>query len=244
MNKFLKAEFYRSIRSGLFFPILVFFGLFPWVTTALNASLMEEKDLFSILFLHSQGGGIVFWYLVISLMLGNAYQDRTYYYEIIDGANTHKIILSRLVVYNTFTTAILIIPAIIVFSIIGATTGLGDMESPWVAAILGSVIILNLNNLTVLITMIIRRMLGGAVLLLTLNMFSVTIYELLSYEENSKVQEFVAKLLGYLPQIQIFTFVQPEYSVKYICEVIGSFIVMLVLFYSLTYISYKKKNFR
>ena len=52
------------------------------------------------------------------------------------------------------------------------------------------------------------------------------------------------KIFGVFPQVQILNLAQLEYTNEYIASVIGSFIVIFALMYTLTYISYKKKNFR
>lgn len=245
MTKLIKAEFYRVTHSGIFLKIFILVGLFPLVLPFTATADMEEINLHSILLIYAQMGGLVMSELVgimLSAMISNMYQNRTYYYEIMDGANTHHIILSKLIVYNCISTAVLIIPAIITFAIAGKCYPIGDLKQLWLTVILGSVIILNFTCLTIFISMLIRHSLGGPILVYTIGMLPTFVYMLFS--ELSDKYKWVTDILSYIPQTQIMEFVKPEYETDFIVKVIGGFVVIFITLYALTYVSYKKKNFK
>ncbi len=248
MNKLIKAEFYRSLRSGMYFPIFVICGIFALLFPLLMGETDPEMDnLYYHLMNYSQGSGIMivaYVGIILSAMIGNMYQNRTYYYEIMNGSNTHHIILSKLAVYNTYSFAVLILPAVIVFAVIGSKTGTGGMENPWLAAILGAVIITNIICFTVFVTMLIRHVIAGAILMYTYSMGVTMVYMFVSDEALCDNAETMEKIFSVFPQVQILNLAQLEYTNEYIATVIGSFIVTFALMYTLTYISYRKKNFR
>ncbi len=248
MNKLIKAEYYRSLRSGIYFPIFVICGIFALLFPSLMGEVDPEMDnLFYHLMNYSQGSGIMivaYAGIIISAMIGNMYQNRTYYYEIMNGSDTHHIILSKLAVYGSYSLVVLIIPAIIYHSIIGADKGTGGMESPWLAAVLGTIIILNIIFFTVFVSMLIRHVIAGAILMYTYSMGITMVYMFVSDEALCDNVETMEKIFGVFPQVQILNLAQLEYTNEYIASVIGSFIVIFALMYTLTYISYKKKNFR
>ncbi len=245
MTKLIKAEFYRVTHSGIFLKVFILVGLFPLALPFTAMADMEEVNLHSILLIYAQMGGIVMSELVgimLSAMISNMYQNRTYYYEIMDGANTHHIILSKLIVYNCISTAVLIIPAIITFAITGNCYPIGDLKQLWLTVILGIIIILNFTCFTIFITMLIRHSLGGPILVYTLGTLPTFVYMLLS--ELSDKYKWVTDILSYIPQTQLMEFVKPEYETNFIVKVIGGFVVCFAVLYTLTYISHKKKNFK
>lgn len=245
MSKLIKAEFYRVSHSGIFLKIFILVGLFPLVLPFTATADMEEINLHSILLIYAEMGGIVMSELVgimLSAMISNMYQNRTYYYEIMDGANTHHTILSKLIVYSCISTVVLIIPAIITFVIAGNCYPIGDLKQLWLTVILGVVIILNFTCFTIFISMLIRHSLGGPILVYTLGMLPTFVYMLLS--ELSDKYKWVTDILSYIPQTQIMEFVKPEYETDFIVKVIGGFVVCFAVLYALTYASYKKKNFK
>ena len=64
MNKLIKAEFYRSMRSGIFLPIYALMSLFTIYMTFLtyrDSSLVDGDgyELFAFLASYSEGGVMV-----------------------------------------------------------------------------------------------------------------------------------------------------------------------------------------
>lgn len=248
MSKLIKAEFYRSVRSGIFFIIFCIFGLLPTVMPFLSLADMEQKNLYQFLLYYSEGGGIMitgYFGIVVSAMISNLYYNRTYYYEIMDGANTHHIIFSKLIVYNVFSAAVLIIPPVIVYSIVGNKYGIGEMNELWLTVLLGIIIILNISCINVFISMLIRHILAAPILIYTLSMLPLFAYMMIiETADMTGVSKYIVKAMRCMPTIQITEFVKADYSTGFVAMVIGSFVVFFVGLYTLTYISYRKKNFR
>lgn len=245
MTKLIKAEFYRVSHSGIFLKVFIVFGLLPLSMPFVSIPDMDEVNMLYILLAYAQGGGFLisgYVGIVLSAMISNMYQNRTYYYEIMNGANTHHVILSKLIVYNCITAAVLIIPAIITFAIMGNNYPLGDLKQLWLTVILGIVIILNFTCFTVFLSMLIRHILGGPVLVYTVSMLPTIVYFTVS--EVTDKYKWVTDILSYIPQTQIMEFVKPEYETDFIAKVIGGFVVCFAVLYALTYASYKKKNFK
>lgn len=248
MNKLIKAEYYRSMRSGIYFPIFVIFGLGSLFMPSLMGGLEGDMDnLYFHLMNYSQGAGLMlvsYVCIVMAAMLGNMYQNRTYYYEIMNGESTHNIILSKLAVYGSYAFAVLIVPAVIYHVIIGVDRGTGGMKSPWLAAVLGTVIMLNVAFFTVFLAMLVRHLVAGVIVMYTYSMGVTMGYMMFTEMGAPEANEKIERIFNLFPQVQILNLAQLEYKREYIVSVIGSLIVTFALMYTLTYISYKRKNFR
>ncbi len=246
MNKLIKAEFYRTTHSGVYFMIFLIVGIFSIVCPFIFTEELSERNLYSYLTNFSAVSGMMlvdFMGIIMSVMLGNMYQNRTYYYEIMSGAKTHRIILSKLTVYNALSFAVVLLPAVAVFGIITAKTGTGGMETPWLTAILATVIILNITCFNVLLTMLIRHMIIGAIAIYSYSMLVTICYMIFSEGIGSKVPKIAERILNFFPQVQIFNIAQLKYSPEFIFYVIASFIVTFAVLYILVYLSYKRKKF-
>ena len=245
MNKLIKAEFYRVSHSGIFLKIFIIMGLFPLLMVFVSLSDLDEINMFSVLTTYSQGGGFLisgYVGIILSAMISNMYQNRTYYYEIMDGASTHHIILSKIIVYDIISAAVLIIPTILTFIVMGNSYPMGGLEEIGTTVFLGILIIMNIVNCTIFITMLIRHILGGPVLNYTLGIFPMMIY--LTLPQLIDNHKKITDVLSFLPYTQITEFVKPEYENSFIFKVVGTFVVCFAVLYALTYASYKKKNFK
>ncbi|MGN0633713.1 MAG: hypothetical protein ACI4JW_07565 [Oscillospiraceae bacterium] len=244
MNKLIKSEIYRLTRSGIYFPLYVIITALIFPVSMLFPDELPMKNMMGYITYFAQtSGGMVLTYsmLFVAGMLGNMYSNRTYYYEIMDGQSTHKIIFSKLIVYNAMELGLFLVPACAVFAGIGMNLGFGDTKQLWLTVILGIFILLNITTTAVLITMLIRNLIGGVILNFTLFGFISMFYMVFVDIFPSKAIE---KIFSVFPLIQLTSLVQTEYTTKYIVTVIASFAVTFILLYSLTYLSYKRKNFR
>ena len=251
MNKLIKAEFYRSLRSGIYLPIYALMSLFMVYMTFLTygESAVVDGDgyeLLAFLASYSESGVMVLGEVVsiiISFMIGKLYSDRFHYYEIMDGANTHHIILSKLIVYNIYSFVIIVIPAAVSYTAVAVSYGTGGMEKPWLPILLLTIIISNATSMILLLSMIIRRAIIGAVVSYTYSMMVIILYLFYDAEISGVRNKFTGFLLEIFPCVQITKLCFDYTSSDYIIKVVASFIVTIVL-YTLTYISHKRKNFR
>ena len=252
MNKLIKAEFYRSMRSGIFLPIYALMSLFTIYTTFLmyrDSSVVDGDgyELVAFLASYSEGGVIVLGEvisIIISLMIGKLYSDRFHYYEIMDGANTHHIILSKLIVYNIYSLVIVVVPVAVSYTAIAVNYGTGGIEKPWLPILILAIIIMNATSLVLLISMIIRRAIIGTVISYCYSMIIIMLYLFYDAEITGVRNKIAGFLFDTSPCIQITKLGYDYTSAKYIAMVAGSFVVTVSLLYTLTYISHRRKNFR
>ena len=177
-------------------------------------------------------------------MIGKLYSDRFHYYEIMDGANTHHIILSKLIVYNIYSLVIVVVPAAVSYTAVAVNYGTGGIEKPWLPILLLTIIIMNATSLVLLLSMIIRRAIIGAVISYCYAMIIIMLYMFYDAEITGVSNKFTGFLFDTSPYIQITKLGYDYTSAEYIAMVAGSFVVTVSLLYTLTYISHRRKNFR
>lgn len=251
MNKLIKAEFYRSMRSGIFLPIYVLMSLFTiymtFLTYKAGVDCEDGTELFWFLASYSETGAMVLSEvigIIISLMIGKLYSDRFHYYEIMDGANTHHIILSKLIVYNIYSLVIVVVPAAVSYTAVAVNYGTGGIEKPWIPILLLTIIVIHATSLVLLISMIIRRAIIGVVISYCYAMITMMLYMFYDAEITGTRNKIAGFLFDTSPYIQITKLGYDYTSAKYIAMVAGSFVVTVSLLYTLTYISHRRKNFR
>ncbi len=251
MCKLIKAEFYRMTHSGIYFFLLLLVSTFPILFSITSLYNIENESLLAYVSIYCEAAGFMipaFLGVIISATLCNMYQNRIYYYELMNGENTHKIILSKLAVYNIISIVFVIIPAIIFIAVLGADAPAGSMENVGLTIFLGCIAVFNVTCTTIFISMIVRHILGASMLFYMFNMGIMTVSTFtieIAYDGDvSKTIKTINKILEFFPSIQLTKLAQPEYSDSFILKVILGFVVTFTALYSLTYISYKKKNFR
>ena len=251
MNKLIKAEFYRSMCSGIFLPIYVLMSLFTiymtFLTYKAGVDCEDGTELFWFLASYSETGAKVLSEvigIIISLMIGKLYSDRFHYYEIMDGANTHHIILSKLIVYNIYSLVIVVVPAAVSYTAVAVNYGTGGIEKPWIPILLLTIIVIHATSLVLLISMIIRRAIIGVVISYCYAMITMMLYMFYDAEITGTRNKIAGFLFDTSPYIQITKLGYDYTSAKYIAMVAGSFVVTVSLLYTLTYISHRRKNFR
>ena len=116
LPRLIKAEFFRSTRSGIYFVLLVLAGLASAISILINGNT-GRVDFGQTLgeAVASFGGStsmevIILISLMISIIVGNIYMHRMYYYEIMDGAGVHPIILSKLISAYALTGICVVVP--------------------------------------------------------------------------------------------------------------------------------------
>lgn len=219
MCKLIKAEFYRLTRSGIFFIILILGSIIPILVPLINMNMIETESLFAYVSIYCETASFfvsAFLGVIISATLCNMYQNRTYYYEIMNGESTHKIILSKLAVYNILSVVLTIIPAIVFLAVLGADVPVGPMENVGLTIFLGCITVFNVTCTTIYISMLIRHILGAPMLFYMSNMLIMTVSMFtieMDYDgESSKSIKTINKVLEFFPSIQITKLAQPEYS--------------------------------
>lgn len=245
MGKQVKAEWFRMRNSGYNFYyfgiILIFMSLYPFSNNwgNINQPLPVSVRAFS-----QQGIALFFLVAILVVVLfGNRYQNRTYYYEIMSGVNIHIIIVSKIITYSIYVFLMFVIPNVILYTVITIRNGLGECNSPGTILFLFCIIALRFVVEAVLLTMIVRRVFSTCVILFAVCMGSRGLL-LIAGSLIEASNEVSLKLLDWSVYSQIAKLYQPEYSVSFMIAVVGSFAIEVALLYVLTLVSYRRKKFR
>lgn len=248
MNKHIKAEFYRISRGTIFFRMFVFMAL----ALAVLGYVIQEDFTSNTLDLTLMGCSELFMFVpmvlvtLASVIVSRNYFNRTYYYEIMDGTNTHTIIMSKLAVYGSMAF-IYIVPVVTIAVVIGARNGLGTFEKPLLHAAAFIVITLHLFLRATLISMLIRHIVGGALvsyMLTCVEFVFIMVNGLISGNDIEDSLESTGSVLNnWLPTSQCSMVMMPKLDSGLIIGIFGSFAAMLAVFYTAVYFSHKNKKF-
>ncbi len=246
MNKHLRAEWFRLVHSGRYFPLFLFISvLMPGVPFLTNPDFAEKNFLENLVSftetLPMLIGAVTC--TMIAVLLGNLYSNRTAYYEIMDGAGPAKIIFGKLLVYCPFALLLTALQFGIFFTCIGIKNGKGEMESPALCALLAAIVLLHLFSATVMMSLLAQHMLGTAIPYARFLILEQLV-ALFLLEANPDKTESIHKILDWLPSVQLQRLAQPSYSTLFILQVIASFVIEFAILYAITYTVYRKKRIR
>lgn len=246
MNKLIKAEWYRLTHSGSYFKFL----MFTCIASSLLNLLMEvellEKPLFDNIVAMGQIFSMFMPMLIgttIAAALSNAFQNRTTFYEVMDGSSISAIIGSKLVVYGATVCVIFGAAAGSYFSYIGFANGLGETKEPVIFALLFFIISLRIVLSSVLTTLWARKMVVAVCI-------PYVRYEMLEgflpiiLMECFPSSEKLADVLSIFPVVQFGNLATPTYETDFIVMVVVSALVELTALFIIVYMGYKKKKFR
>lgn len=245
MIKQIKAEWFRMRTSGYNFyylgVLLIFMSLYLISDSGenLNQPLVVSLQTFS-----RQGVAVMLLMSIMVIVLfGNKYQNRTYYYEIMNGTCTHKIIISKIVTYIFYVLLMFVVPNVIMCTIIGIMNGTGECGNFVPMVVIFCIITVRFVTEAVLATMIVRRMLPACIIMFLVSLIGIAV-PLIAGEWLEASNDVLSKLLDCSVHVQILKLCQPEYSVSFIITVIVSFLMETAVLYGLAWGSYKRKNFR
>lgn len=246
MGRLMKTELFRMSNSGknmVSFAIVLillcfypFSGQWEYLDAPLAISLVYFwKNVYVFLLIAG---------FFVAILLASQYQSRLYYYEVMNGENTHKIILSKLVIYIGYIVLFFIIPNLILYITLAVRNGLGGYENIIMSVGLFGVTTFRMITRAVLLTMIIRRLIPVLGILYISFMLEQAIILIIEgiFDTSHKLWKVI---FNFFISQQVNNFYQPmEYAGEFVVTVIVSFIMEAVLLYGLTWYSYKKKNFR
>ena len=245
MNKNIKAELFRLTHSGSIFRIYIVCGLLTAVLPVVILPDSMNQDLLTTVAEISEQLCMYIPLLIgtlIGIMASKYYHCRLYYYEIMDGAGIHRIILSKMAVYGIVSLAV-IIPSLVIFAIAGVRGGVGEMKSPLLFGLIYAVIVFHIVIKITLYSMLIRNLIGGSLIAYALAIVEIMGFSLITELELMKTAT-ANRLFQWVPSIQLMLIPQAEYSADYIIAVFGSLILGTAVLYSLVYTIYKKRLFR
>lgn len=248
----IKAEWYKLLHTGILKYFIVLCFIFP--VTIMMADLNWYKmTLSENIFLFAQNTVMMmpmFLSLAISVPIGLSYQSRTAYYEIMDGRKTCEIIFSKVILYTLIFVAGITVTCGAYFGILGAINGLGNLSDIPLRFMFVEIIIIRICTVSVLISMLIKHIIGLAVsilrfmildnllLMLTtpINAYSDSGSDLTAITAQSSSNWFIS---GQMTKI-----LSADIDSKLIIAIFITFIIEFAIWYVLTYISYKHKKFK
>ena len=247
LPRLIRAEIFRSMRSGIYFVLLALAGLASAISILINGNTVRV-DFGQTLgeAVASFGGStsmqvIILISLMISIIVGNIYMHRMYYYEIMDGAGVHSIILSKLISAYALTGICVVLPMGAVFAAMYIKNGAGDVKNFGLFCVLALVVVLNSVTFMTLFTMLLKNMILGVVCSYFLIMFQAFIEMMVMNMKNRELSEAIVYLF---PMFQLSGLASMEYTGKFTAEVLISFAAVFIVMYALVWFTYKKKLFR
>ncbi len=246
MGKQIKAEWFRIMHSGNNFWAFSLVSLIACFYPFSGRWEVLDESLSACLALFLKSAYIMFFLivLVVVALFVNRYQNRTYYYEIMNGTNIHNVIFSKLVAYGFYVELVFMIPNLILYTIVATRNGLGGYENIGMLLFLFNVILLRVVVEAVLLTMIFRRMVPSLAVWFFCFISSLMAIIIVDSLDEGKMM-MLRWVTGCCPVQQVMRLYEPiAYTGGFIGVVIGSFLVEAIVLYGFTWWNYKRKNFR
>ncbi|MGN0537079.1 MAG: hypothetical protein ACI4M3_03765 [Acutalibacteraceae bacterium] len=249
MIRLIKAEWYRLVHTGVLKYLILICFLFPVMAmmTDLNwykMTLSENMALFA------QNAIIMmplFLGIAISISIGQCYQNKMAYYEIMDGRKTHEIILSKVILYNVIFVIGITVTCGVYFSTLGIINGVGDFSNIPLRFILVEITIIHVCTVSVLIYMLIKHIIGLVIVMLRF-MFLDCMMVTLMTGINSSADSSLAAInstnsTDWFVSGQMIKILSGDIDSKLILIVFATLIIEIAFWHILTHISYKHKMF-
>lgn len=228
MSDLIKAEVYRLRRSSGFYVVgLCLLGIITSFFNCSSSGITRQNVI------AAAPMGMVFVQMVIGIAIGRHYQNRTAYYEIMDGASSSQRILSRICVYVPLMTVLYFIPISVILMFCDGGAELVKFLSLFL------IIFLRLLFFTICICIIFKTV-EGAVLPYVRFMTEMLILMLLTDEEFGLSLDKVFSIMDWLPSFQCSSLSGGIDDTLIVKIIVGS-LVEAVVMYALAYISNRKK---
>lgn len=236
MRNYIKAEFYRITRGR---SVISWIGYIAADLLLIFATFIHDLSAPTYQTVASAFPMISAIISIIpGVMIGKHYGDRTAYYEIMDGADIHKLIWYRLIVYVSVLTAGYFIPVSIVMLFFERNI------STFIAIGLLYLIFLRMLFLVIGITMMFKTKEGAVIPYFF--MMAETMAAMLALDSNEDdlyitMTEGITSLFGWFSATEC-TLISNGLPFNTISvKIIIGFIAEAALMYGLAYISYKRK---
>lgn len=230
MNNLIKAEFFRLRHSNRLLFNIIGLCIIGIGTSFLNDFLDINRQNFAA------GGapmGMVFSLMGIGFAIGLHYQNRTAFYEVMDGVSAHKTILSRMCVYIPIMICSYFIP---VSAVLMIKDGGSDIA---LFLLMLLIIFLRLTIFTICGCLIFKSGEGG-ILPFARFIAEMLPVMLMSQEELDISSEKILSVLNWLPIFQVYS-LAGEIDGTLIMKVIVGFVVEVAVMYALAHTSHRKK---
>ncbi|MDO5559732.1 MAG: hypothetical protein Q4F95_09055 [Oscillospiraceae bacterium] len=226
MTDLIKAEWFRLRHSGSMFKLLTAAFLTGVLFSFVNGILCFDRASLSA----GSPTGMMFVSIAASAAIGTHYQNRTAYYEIMDGRSDHAIILSRLAVYSSYATVFYFVPVSVLLMIFD-----GGAESAKFLILL-YFILLRLLLFCICLVLIFKNA-AGFVLIFPRIIIEVL---LLNMVTDPTFLTGILPVLKWLPLCQC-QYIGSSQGGEITAKVIIGFIIEAAVMYTVAYTSYKKK---
>lgn len=251
MNRLIKSELYRIRHSNGIFRWIIAVCLLTVIIPMLSdlnfykKTMMENWKLFS-------GAGIIFIPVLISIIIclsiGVSYQNKTSYYEIIEGHSEISIILSKLIVYvSLFTFGVMAVIGLYLGSM-GAINGIGKVIDKFpLRIVLFIIIIIHVTVVSVLMSLLVRNIAAPVLGFLRFEFFegilTAILPSILTTLMNANT-DTVKKFTYFFVMGQLKNIASGKINMYFVFAIIISFVLECVLWFIPVYISMKKKKYK
>lgn len=250
MIRLIKAEWYRIVHTGVLKYLILVCFLFPIMVmmTDLNwykMTLSENMALFA------QNAIIMmplFLGIAISIPIGQCYQNKMAYYEIMDGRKTHEIILSKVILYNAIFVIGITIICGVYFGALGIINGVGDLSNIPLRFTLIEIIVIHICTVSVLICMLVKHIVGFVVTVLRFMFLDTFIITLMMPIDSDSVSSLEAinsqSSIDWFVSGQMTKILSADIDSRLILIIFTTLVLEIAFWYILTHISYKRKMFK
>lgn len=229
MTNLIKAEFYRIWHSSRLLIYIIGLCIFGAYTSFMSDSL----DITRQSFVAAAPMGMVISLMAAGIVIGRHYQNRTAYYEIMDGVSFHNIILSRICVYTPFMVGFYFIPVSAILIFFDGSTELIRF------LLLLLIIFLRLLIFAVCVCLVFKTR-DGAILPYVRFMIEMMPMMIIAGEEVSISDDKLFSALNWLPFFQCYS-LGGEIENTLIVKIIVGFVVEASVMYALAYMSHRRK---
>ena len=229
MTNLIKAEFYRIKHSSHFLTCIIGLCIFGAIASFMN----DPLDINRQNFVASAPMGMVVSLMAAGIVIGRHYQNRTAYYEIMDGASAHRIILSRICVYTPLMLGFYFIPVSVTLMFFDGGSGIVRFLSMLL------IIFLRLLIFTVCVCLIFKTG-EGAILPYVRFMIEMIPMMTIAGEEVNMSYDKLFSVLNWLPIVQCYS-LSGEIDNTLIIKIIVGFAVEVLVMYVLAYMSHRRK---
>lgn len=246
MIRLIKAEWYKLAHTGILKYFILACVMFP-VMTMMTDLNWYKMTLSENIFLFSQNAAIMmpmFLAIAINIPISQSYQNKTAYYEIMDGRKTYQIIFSKIILYTLIFVVGITVTSGIYFSILGITNGVGDMSDIPLRFILFELTIIRVCIVSVLICMLVKNIIGVVIAILRFMMLDSLVVTIMTTSDSGLTFANSQSASDWFVCGQIMKMFGADIDNRLILIIILTFILEIAFWYALTHISYKKRLFK
>ena len=230
MSNLIKAEFFRIKNSSHQLTAIIGLCILGVLLLFMNDT---ASDFTRQSFVSSAPMGMAIALMAIGVAVGKHYQNRTAFYEIMDGVSAHRIILSRICVYMPLMLCFYFIPVSVILIVLDV------ISDPFRFLSILLIIFLRLLIFTVCVCLTFKTG-EGAVFPYVRFIVEMMPMMMITGEEIGISNDKLFSVLNWLPMFQCHS-LGGEIDNTLIMKIIIGFLVEAAVMYALAYTSHQKK---